>query len=94
MSKRARDTEKTDEQYAREILEIANDIHGKWEMIMDLNEDKLENAKEKKIRRASYDDGLHGDGASFDDVHQVIADVVRAAEADLEKAEKAKLADV
>ena len=55
---------------------------------------KLENAKEKNVKRASYDDGLHGDGASFDDVYQVMADVVRAAEADLEKAEKAKLADV
>jgi hypothetical protein len=94
MSKRARDTEKTDEQYAREILEIAKDVQGKWEMLLDLHEDKCENAKDKKIRRASYDDGLHGDGASFDDVYQVMGDVVRAAEADLEKAEKAKLADV
>ncbi len=89
MSKRARDTEKTNEQYAREILEIANDIHGKWEKLMEIHEDKCENATEKKIKRASYDDG----GASFDDVYQVIADVVRAAEADVEKAERAKLAE-
>ena len=86
MSKRARDTEKTNEQYAREILEIANDIHGKWEKLMELHEDKCENAAEKKIKRASYD---HGNDASFDDVYQVIADVVRAAEADVEKAELA-----
>ena len=89
MSKRARDTEKTNEQYAREILEIANDIHGKWEKLMELHEDKCENAAEKKIKRASYDHGMHGSGASFDDVYQVIADVVRAAEADVEKAELA-----
>ena len=82
--------EKTDEDYASEIAEIAADVNCKWAKLVDLHEKKCANAKEKGIKKASYDFGMECDGPTLDDVHGTICDVARAAAADVEKHKKAR----
>jgi hypothetical protein len=77
--------EKTDEEITKKIAEIATDVHVKWEVLLGVHNKKLENAKEHRIKNASYDFGLEGDFPTFDDVYGVFADVSRDVVEDVAK---------